>query len=146
MNDFSFYFGIGWHHIISWNALDHILFIIALVAIYLVPNWKQVLILVTAFTIGHSFTLTLSILDIIRFNAKWVEFLIPCTIVAKASPLQSPATCSTCRVLRSRPPKPKIRCWCISDRLSVNSAVRNAATSASPTSLPLVLNARTPPR
>ena len=81
MNDFSFYFGIGWHHIISWNALDHILFIIALVAIYLIPNWKQVLILVTAFTIGHSFTLALSVLDIIRFNEKWVEFLIPCTIL-----------------------------------------------------------------
>jgi hypothetical protein len=84
MNDFVFYFTTGWHHIISWSALDHILFIIALAAIYLAENWKQVLVLVTAFTIGHSLTLALSVYDIIRINEKWVEFLIPCTIVATA--------------------------------------------------------------
>ena len=82
MNDVAFYFETGWHHIISWSALDHILFIIALSAIYLAQNWKQVLVLVTAFTIGHSLTLALSVYDIIRINEKWVEFLIPCTIVA----------------------------------------------------------------
>jgi HupE / UreJ protein len=84
MQDFSFYFGLGWQHIISWNALDHLLFIAALSAIYLLKDWKQVLILVTAFTIGHSLTLVLSVLDIVRFNSKWVEFLIPCTIVVTA--------------------------------------------------------------
>ena len=82
MTDFAFYFATGWHHIISWNALDHILFIIALPAVYLLLNWKQVLVLVTAFTIGHSLTLALSVYDIIRFNEKWVEFLIPCTIIS----------------------------------------------------------------
>lgn len=81
MSDFVLYFETGWHHIISWNALDHILFIIALAAIYLAGNWKQVLILVTAFTIGHSLTLALSVYDVIRFDEKWVEFLIPCTII-----------------------------------------------------------------
>jgi hypothetical protein len=84
MQDFSFYFGLGWQHIISWNALDHLLFIAALSAIYLLKDWKQVLMLVTAFTIGHSLTLVLSVLDIVRFNSKWVEFLIPCTIVVTA--------------------------------------------------------------
>lgn len=84
MDDFRFYFGIGWEHIVSWEALDHILFITALAAIYLLKDWKQVLILVTAFTIGHSLTLVLSVLDIFRFPDKWVEFLIPCTIVITA--------------------------------------------------------------
>lgn len=84
MNDFTFYFNLGWHHIISWDAMDHILFIIALSAIYLIQNWKQVLILVTAFTIGHSLTLALSVYDIIRVNSNWVEFLIPLTIIATA--------------------------------------------------------------
>jgi hypothetical protein len=84
MSDVAFYFDTGWHHIISWNALDHILFIIALTAIYLVNDWKQVLVLVTAFTIGHSLTLALSVYDVIRFNEKWVEFLIPCTIIVTA--------------------------------------------------------------
>lgn len=84
MQDFSFYFQIGWHHIINWEALDHLMFIAALSAIYLLKDWKQVLILVTAFTIGHSLTLVLSVFDIIRFSSKWVEFLIPCTIVITA--------------------------------------------------------------
>jgi hypothetical protein len=84
MQDFSFYFGLGWHHILSLDALDHILFIIALAAIYILSDWKQVLVLVTAFTVGHSITLALSVFDIIRFQAKWVEFLIPCTIVVTA--------------------------------------------------------------
>ncbi len=84
MGDFGFYFGLGWEHIISWDALDHILFIAVLAAIYLLKDWKQVLILVTAFTIGHSVTLVLSALDIIRFPDNWVEFLIPCTIVFTA--------------------------------------------------------------
>ena len=84
MDNFTFYFGIGWEHIISLDALDHLLFILVLSAIYLVENWKKVLILVTAFTIGHSVTLVLSTLDIIRFNSAWVEFLIPLTIVITA--------------------------------------------------------------
>src|ERR1700710_423565 len=84
MQDFSLYFTWGWHHIISWDALDHQLFIAALAAIYLLKDWRQVLVLVTAFTIGHSLTLALSVLDIIRFSSKWVEFLIPCTIIITA--------------------------------------------------------------
>ena len=84
MQDLGFYFDMGWHHIIAWDALDHILFVLALSAIYLIGNWKQVLVLVTAFTIGHSLTLALSVYDVIRINAGWVEFLIPCTIIVTA--------------------------------------------------------------
>lgn len=80
MQDFLFYLTIGWEHIISMDALDHQLFIAALAALYMFKDWKQVLILVTAFTIGHSLTLVLSVLDWIRFPDPWVEFLIPCTI------------------------------------------------------------------
>jgi len=84
MQDFAFYFPWGWKHIISWDALDHQLFIAALCAIYALKDWKRVLILVTAFTIGHSLTLALSVYDIVRFSRNWVEFLIPCTIVITA--------------------------------------------------------------
>ena len=85
MQDLGFYFDLGWHHIMDWGALDHLLFILALSAIYLIGNWKQVLVLVTAFTIGHSLTLALSVYDVIRANNKWVEFLIPCTILVTAA-------------------------------------------------------------
>ncbi len=84
MSDFLFYFKLGWEHIISIDALDHQLFVLALAAVYIIKDIRQVLILVTAFTIGHSLTLALSVLDVIRFPGKWVEFLIPCTIVITA--------------------------------------------------------------
>ena len=84
MNDFTFYFKIGWEHIINKTALDHIFFIAALAAIYMLKDWRQVLILVTAFTIGHAITLVLSAKNIIEVNTNLVEFLIPCTIVFTA--------------------------------------------------------------
>jgi hypothetical protein len=83
MQDFAFYFHWGWKHIMSWGALDHQLFIAALSAIYLLKDWRQVLILVTAFTIGHSLTLALSVYGIIPNKASWIEFLIR----ARLSPL-----------------------------------------------------------
>ena len=85
MNDVNLFFSLGWHHIISVDALDHILFIVALAAIYIFKDWKKVLILVTAFTIGHSLTLALSVYDIIRINSKLVEILMPSTIVITAA-------------------------------------------------------------
>jgi hypothetical protein len=81
---FEAYFKIGWEHIVNWGAFDHLLFIMALAAIYTFKDWKQVLILVTAFTIGHSVTLALSAFNIIRFSSSWTEFLIPCTIAITA--------------------------------------------------------------
>ncbi|MET0634443.1 MAG: HupE/UreJ family protein [Chitinophagaceae bacterium] len=84
MQEFLFYFKLGWEHIISTEALDHQLFIAALCAIYTLRDWKQVLILVTAFTIGHSLTLALSVKNLVYIPSNWVEFLIPCTIVVTA--------------------------------------------------------------
>lgn len=81
MQDFLFYLHLGWEHIISLDALDHQLFVLALIAVYSYNDWKKILILVTAFTIGHSITLALSILDVFRVPSDWVEFLIPLTIV-----------------------------------------------------------------
>lgn len=85
MHDFLFYLKLGWEHIISFDALDHQLFVLALIAVYSYKDWKKILILVTAFTIGHSITLFLSALDIIRIPMNWVEFLIPLTIAITAA-------------------------------------------------------------
>ncbi len=84
MQNLGFYFHLGWDHIIAWNALDHLLFVLVLSAMYLVSDWKKVLILITAFTIGHALTLILSILDVFRIDEKLTEFLIPCTIIITA--------------------------------------------------------------
>lgn len=85
MQDFLFYLNLGWEHIISLDALDHQLFVLVLVAVYTYYDWRKILVLVTAFTIGHSITLALSVLDIFRVSADWVEFLIPLTILLTAA-------------------------------------------------------------
>lgn len=85
MQNLGFYFDLGWDHIIAWDALDHLLFVLALSAVYLMADWKKVLILITAFTFGHALTLILSIADIVRVNSNLVEFLIPCTIILTAA-------------------------------------------------------------
>lgn len=84
MQDFIFYLKLGWEHIISLDALDHQLFILALIAVYSYNDFKKILILVTAFTIGHSITLALSTINVLRVPGNWVEFLIPLTIVITA--------------------------------------------------------------
>ena len=75
---------LGFTHILDPKAYDHLLFIIALVAIYQLSEWKKVAILVTAFTIGHSITLALSVFDILTFPQKTIEILIPITILITA--------------------------------------------------------------
>jgi hypothetical protein len=84
MQDFWLYFTLGREHIADLSGYDHILFVAALCLGYLPRDWKKILVLVTAFTVGHSITLALSVLNIIEVSSKWIEFLIPVTIVITA--------------------------------------------------------------
>lgn len=84
MSEFQLYFGLGKDHILDANGYDHILFVIALCILYSIREWRQVLILVTAFTLGHSITLALATLEIINVDAGLIEFLIPVTILVTA--------------------------------------------------------------
>jgi len=74
----------GFEHILDPNGYDHILFVVALSVIYKIADWKKILILVTAFTIGHSITLALSAFGTVRIDADLVETLIPLTILVTA--------------------------------------------------------------
>jgi hypothetical protein len=84
MSEFRLYYELGMEHILDINGYDHILFIIALSAIYIIEDWKQILVLVTAFTFGHSVTLALATLKIVTVNSDLIEFLIPITILITA--------------------------------------------------------------
>lgn len=85
MNNFQLYFGLGKDHILDIsNGYDHVLFVMALCAVYVVYDWKKILVLVTAFTIGHSVTLALATLKIITVKSDLIEFLIPLTILVTA--------------------------------------------------------------
>ena len=79
----SFFYS-GWEHIVDVNAYDHLLFVMTLCAAFTIKQWKQVLIIITAFTIGHSGTLILSSLDYIPANSNLIEMLIPFTIMVTA--------------------------------------------------------------
>lgn len=81
MSDFSLYLKLGFRHITDLTAYDHILFLVALCAIYQLKHLKSILILVTAFTVGHSLSLMLSVFNIVNIRTDIVEFLIPVTIL-----------------------------------------------------------------
>lgn len=81
MNDFGLFFELGFEHIADINGIDHILFLLALCLGYTLQSWRKLLVLITAFTVGHSITLALSTFRIFSFSTIWIEFLIPLTIV-----------------------------------------------------------------
>jgi hypothetical protein len=84
MNDWQIWFTTGLEHILDLNGYDHILFVILLVFTYPVTEWKKLLLLITAFTIGHSLTLALSVLDILKMPQELTELLIILTIILTA--------------------------------------------------------------
>lgn len=84
MNSFELYFRLGIQHILDLKGFDHILFVLALCEVFIPRDWKKILILVTAFTIGHSITLALATFKIVTVNSDLIEFLIPVTIAITA--------------------------------------------------------------
>jgi len=79
---FAVYLHLGFDHIADLRGYDHILFVVALSAGYGLAHWRHLLVLVTAFTVGHSLTLALATLRLVSVSSAWVEFLIPLTILA----------------------------------------------------------------
>ena len=84
MHPISFYLELGFRHISDLAGYDHILFLLVLCAIYQLHQWKTLLVLVTAFTVGHSITLALTSFSVISIKSEVIEFLIPMTIIATA--------------------------------------------------------------
>ncbi len=78
------YFSLGFEHILDIQGYDHILFLVALCLPFILKDWKKVLLLATAFTIGHSITLAFVTLDVLKVSARLVEFVIPITIALTA--------------------------------------------------------------
>ena len=81
MHPFEFYLKLGFEHIANLNGYDHILFFVVLCAVYQISQWRNILILVTAFTIGHSITLFIVSLDFFSIPSRIIKLLIPVTIL-----------------------------------------------------------------
>ena len=84
MSVFQTYLQLGFLHICTPRAADHLTFLLALCAPYVLADWRRVLALVTSFTVGHSFTLALATLGVVAFKSTIVEALIPVTIIITA--------------------------------------------------------------
>ncbi|UOQ75927.1 HupE/UreJ family protein [Hymenobacter sp. 5516J-16] len=78
---FTTYLQLGFHHIFNLQAYDHLVFLLALCAPYVLQDWRRVVALVTSFTVGHSVTLALATLNVVRYSPALIEVLIPITIV-----------------------------------------------------------------
>jgi len=82
---FAVYLRLGFEHLLDLRGYDHILFLAVLCAAYSLARWRELLVLVTAFTIGHSVSLAVATLRLVRVDTGLVEFLIPVTIAATAA-------------------------------------------------------------
>ena len=85
MSEFLAFFQLGFGHIVTAGALDHILFLVALAVVYRAADWRDALWVISAFTVGHSVTLALAVTGAVSVRGPLVEFLIPLTIVAAAA-------------------------------------------------------------
>lgn len=81
MSSFGSYLQLGLSHILTLDAADHLLFLATLILAHELGKWRPQLILITAFTIGHSLTLALATLNLVQVDSKAVETLIPATII-----------------------------------------------------------------
>ena len=82
MSELLTFLHLGFRHITDLAALDHVLFLFALAAIYRGRDWRDLLWVVSAFTVGHSITLALAATGALRLPTSMIEFLIPVTILA----------------------------------------------------------------
>ncbi|MBN10482.1 MAG: HupE / UreJ protein [Flavobacteriaceae bacterium] len=84
MSDFWLLVELGFSHVWDWQGYDHLLFLAALCLPFSTRQWKPLLWLITCFTIGHSLSLILASLEVVKVSSILIEFLIPVSIAATA--------------------------------------------------------------
>jgi hypothetical protein len=137
MNSLATFIQLGFRHIIDVEAMDHILFLLALAAIYRLRDARDALWVVTAFTVGHSITLALAVTGALTLPPALIEFLIPVTIVATGIEnlvvTSSPAcsdwfTAPGSRTISKRCSSTTSRCRCLGST-SASSSDRSPSSS-----------------
>jgi hydrogenase/urease accessory protein HupE len=95
----SRYVTLGVEHILT--GYDHLLFVFGL--LLLAAGTRQLIATITAFTLGHSVTLTLAVLDVARVPAAPVEVLIAFSIFVLAVELARGDRAETSTLMQRRP-------------------------------------------
>ena len=75
MSNFITHVELGFKHVLDFNGYDHILFLIVLAVIFSFSQWKKVLLMITFFTVGHTFTLGLATYQIVTIKETVMNIL-----------------------------------------------------------------------
>jgi hypothetical protein len=81
MTDFLAFFNLGLGHILDLSGIDHLLFIASILLVYSLIDWRIIIRLMTAFTLGHAISMAIAFLGITPVSRALIEFLIPLTIL-----------------------------------------------------------------
>ncbi|MDU0372890.1 HupE/UreJ family protein [Hymenobacter endophyticus] len=111
MSVFTTYLQLGFHHIFNLRAYDHLVFLLALCAPYVLQDWRRVVALVTSFTVGHSITLALATLNVVQYSPTLIEVLIPVTILLTCVLNLARAGSGTGRTADRPTPQPLVLAW-----------------------------------
>lgn len=84
MSELTTYFKLGYTHILDLAGYDHMLFLVALMAAYTFKQGRGLLVLITAFTIGHCMTLIVAGKGWFSVDSGLVEICIAVSIALTA--------------------------------------------------------------
>lgn len=80
MSQFLLYYKLGIRYILDIYSVEYILFLISLLVVFTIKDWKRVIILLVFFILGYTITISLASYKVINYNQDLIEFLLPLTI------------------------------------------------------------------
>lgn len=80
MSHFSLYFNLGFRYIVDLYSVEYILFLVSLLVVFTLKDWKRVIILLVCFIAGYTISISLGTYKVIKYNVELIEFLLPLTI------------------------------------------------------------------
>ena len=84
MSEFWNYFEIGVRHVLSRNAYEPILFLMALSVPFVFKDWKKIAIITFVFTVSFALALLLSLYGMIVIKPELIGIFIPFSILLMA--------------------------------------------------------------
>ena len=80
MSQFTLYYKLGFRFILDIYNVEYILFLVSLLVVFTLKDWKRVIILLVFFVLGYTITMSLAGFKVIGYNYELINFLLPVTI------------------------------------------------------------------
>jgi len=84
MSTFILYFRLGYRHVLDIYGVDHMLFIIVIMSVFLLRDWRRASVLFLFYVLGSSLSLSLAVNEIVRIDINIIDYLIPVTLLVAA--------------------------------------------------------------